>query len=66
MCQAGRPTLTAASPLANSSVFTPLVKGGVVEPTVKDVAGNALAADFVWRFTTEAAPRRKLSMQHLG
>ena len=49
-------TLTAASPLANSSVFTPLVKGGVVEPTVKDVAGNALAADFVWRFTTEAAP----------
>ena len=48
-------TLTAASPLANSSAFTVLIRGGVVDPRVKDLAGNALAADFVWSFTTEAA-----------
>jgi hypothetical protein len=31
------------------------LKGGTVDPRVKDVAGNALAANFAWTFTTGAA-----------
>ena len=34
------------------STFTATVKGGVTEPIVKDLAGNALAADYVWSFST--------------
>ncbi len=47
-------TLTPSSPLANSSAYTALVRGGASDPRVKDVAGNALAADYSWGFTTVA------------
>ena len=45
-------TLTPNSPLAESSLYTATVKGGNADPRVKDSAGNALAADFSWSFTT--------------
>ena len=40
--------------LAYSTAHTVTVKGGA--SGVKDVAGNPLAADFSWTFTTQAAP----------
>ncbi len=45
-------TLTPTSPLAYSTTYTATVTGG--SAGVKDLAGNALAADLVWSFTTEA------------
>jgi WD40 repeat protein len=45
-------TLTPSSALAASSTYTATVKGGT--NGVKDLAGNALASDFVWSFTTGA------------
>jgi hypothetical protein len=47
-------TLTPASALPASTVCTATIKGGA--SGVKDVAGNALAVDNVWTFTTGAAP----------
>jgi len=41
--------------LAVSTKYTALVRGGTVDPRVKDVAGNALAANVTWSFTTAAA-----------
>ncbi|WP_414542655.1 N,N-dimethylformamidase beta subunit family domain-containing protein [Nostoc sp. CCY0012] len=46
--------LTPSSPLATSTSYTATVKGGATGPRVKDQAGNALAADFIWSFTTSA------------
>ena len=47
-------TLQPASPLTVSASYTARVRGG---PTgVKDSAGNALAADFVWSFSTQGQP----------
>ena len=45
-------TLTPSASLANSTVYTATIKGGA--SGVKDVAGNALAIDYSWSFTTEA------------
>jgi hypothetical protein len=45
-------TLTPLSALLNSSTYTVIIKGGII----KDIAGNALAADYSWSFTTAAAP----------
>ena len=42
---------TPTSPLASSSLFT-----ATITTAVTDLAGNALAADYVWSFTTGAAP----------
>jgi len=47
-------TLTPSAALAASSLYTATVKGGA--GGVKDVAGNPLAADVVWTFTTSAGP----------
>ncbi len=47
-------TLVPTSALANSTVYTATVKGGA--SGVKDLAGNALAANYSWSFTTVAAP----------
>lgn len=44
---------TPASNLATSTGYTATIKGGA--GGVKDLAGNAMAADFVWSFTTAAA-----------
>ena len=40
--------------LAFSTVYTATIKGGA--GGVKDLAGNAMAADFSWSFTTSAPP----------
>ena len=45
-------TLTPSSPLAEKTVYTVTLKGGVGADRILDVAGNALAADYVWSFTT--------------
>jgi hypothetical protein len=45
-------TLTPSSPLSISTVYNATVKGGT--SGVKDTAGNALAANFTWSFTTIA------------
>jgi methionine-rich copper-binding protein CopC len=47
-------TLTPSSLLAAGTTFTASVRGGTTDPRVKDVAGNALAANKVWTFTTSA------------
>ncbi len=47
-------TLTPSSPLANSTTYTATVKGGTTDPRVKDLAGNALAQNYTWSFTTSA------------
>jgi hypothetical protein len=44
-------TLTPSAALTNSTVYTAKVKSGA--SGVKDAAGNALASDYNWSFTTE-------------
>jgi hypothetical protein len=51
-----RAFLTPSAPLAHSTVYRATLKGGSTDPRVKDVAGNALASDFSWTFTTSAPP----------
>ncbi|MES2990201.1 MAG: Ig-like domain-containing protein [Pseudomonadota bacterium] len=48
-------TFVPAAPLAASTTFTVSLKGGATDPRVKDAAGNALAADAAWSFTTGVA-----------
>jgi hypothetical protein len=48
-------TLAPGTALAASSQYTATVKGGTSDPRVKDLAGNALAANVSWTFTTAAA-----------
>jgi hypothetical protein len=45
-------TLTPASALAGNTTYTATVVGGAIDPRAKDVAGNALAANASWSFTT--------------
>src|SRR5205814_2191103 len=45
-------TLNPTSKLAASTTYTVTIKGGTTDPRVKDVAGNALAANRTWSFTT--------------
>src|SRR4030095_8558433 len=45
--------LTPSAPLVNSAVYTATVTGGA--SGVKDLAGNALASNYSWSFTTAAA-----------
>ncbi|NOR80437.1 MAG: hypothetical protein GQ529_06330, partial [Methyloprofundus sp.] len=47
-------TLTPSAVLTVSTAYTATVKGGTIDPRVKDVAGNALVADVTWTFTTVA------------
>ena len=49
-------TLTPTSALAGSATYTATIKGGVSDPRVKDLAGNALGANVIWSFTTAAGP----------
>ena len=48
-------TLTPASSLAWGTTFTARVHGGAAAPHVTDAAGNPLAADVAWSFTTLAS-----------
>jgi hypothetical protein len=47
-----RATLAPSASLAARTTFTATVKGGTTDPRVKDVAGNPLAANRTWSFTT--------------
>jgi PKD repeat protein len=49
-------TLQPSAPLAWATTYTARLAGGTTDPRVKDLAGNALAADYAWSFTTAAAP----------
>jgi hypothetical protein len=48
--------------LAGGVTYTVRIRGGAVDPRVKDLAGNALAADVIWTFTTAPDPPRVLSV----
>ena len=48
--------VTPVAALAASSTYTVTVRGGTTDPRVKDAAGNALATNVTWSFTTQAAP----------
>ena len=50
-------TLTPAAALAYGTSYSALIRGGATDPRVKDLAGNALAADFTAGFTTAALTR---------
>ena len=43
--------LTPTTALTANATYTARVHGGTTDPRVKDLAGNALAADKVWSFT---------------
>ena len=45
-------TLTPGAPLTASSTYTATLRGGATDPRIKDLAGNALAANVTWSFTT--------------
>ena len=47
-------TLTPSAALANSIVYTATITGGA--SGVKDLAGNALAGNYSWSFTTTSTP----------
>jgi hypothetical protein len=49
-------TLIPSGSLNYSSVYTVTVKGGATNPRIKDLAGNALAQDSVWTFSTQNPP----------
>ncbi|HVY73181.1 MAG TPA: N,N-dimethylformamidase beta subunit family domain-containing protein, partial [Puia sp.] len=49
-------TLIPSASLNFSSVYTATIVGGATDPRVKDLAGNALANNYTWSFTTAAAP----------
>jgi hypothetical protein len=55
-------TLTPSSALAASTQYTAVVRGGTVDPRVKDSAGNAMAADYTWSFTTAGSPQPSLTI----
>ena len=48
-------TLTPAAALAFGTQYRVTIEGGPTDPRVKDVAGNALAADTTWTFTTQTS-----------
>jgi Bacterial Ig-like domain len=47
-----RATLNPTPTLSALTVYTVVVKGGAQDPRVKDAAGNALATERSWSFTT--------------
>lgn len=47
-------TFTPSVTLPASSVFNVTLAGGSTDPRIKDVAGNALASNVTWQFTTAA------------
>ena len=38
--------------LAIGTTYTMTLKGGITEPLIKDISGNAIAGDYSWSFTT--------------
>jgi len=60
----GIATLTPTAALSASTAYTATIKGGA--SGVKDLAGNPLAADVTWSFTTGAAPTCPCSIWSLS
>jgi len=54
-------TFTPTTPFTSSTVYTATITTGA-----KDVAGNALAANLVWSFTTGGGPANNLAPVNLG
>ena len=48
--------VTPRTPLEYSSTYSARLSGGARPPHITDVAGNALAEDFTWSFTTSPPP----------
>lgn len=57
-------TLTPASPLTPATAYTATLTGG--SSGIKDSAGNALAANFVWSFTTAASTSTTVGLTTVG
>ena len=55
-------TLALSAPLSQGVTYTARVRGGGTDPRVKDVEGNALAADVTWTFTTRSYTNLSLNM----
>ena len=50
-------TLTPTNPaLSTLTAYTVTIRGGTTDPRVKDAAGNALASNSTWTFTTADTP----------
>jgi hypothetical protein len=49
-------TFTPKAALAPSSVYSVRLAGGLSNPHITDAAGNPLAADVTWTFTTRSLP----------
>ncbi len=49
-------TLKPGAALAPATTYTATLRGGSADPTIRDAAGLALAADVVWSFTTATTP----------
>jgi hypothetical protein len=47
-----RATLNPSGNLAARTRYTATVRGGATDPRVKDLAGNPLAGNVTWSFTT--------------
>jgi YVTN family beta-propeller protein len=48
-------TLTPSATLGATTTYTATLKSGATDPRIRDVAGNALAGDVSWSFTTTAS-----------
>jgi hypothetical protein len=59
-------TLNPTASLGGEITYTARVRGGATDPQVKDVAGNALAADMTWTFTTVAVPPQVVSTKPIN
>lgn len=49
-------TLVPSLPLNFASSYTVTIKGGTIDPRIKDTLGNAMRADSSWTFTTADKP----------
>ncbi|MEO8062817.1 MAG: DUF4082 domain-containing protein [Pseudomonadota bacterium] len=49
-------TFTPSSALSSGATYSVTVRGGGSDPRVKDMSGNAMAANATWSFTTASAP----------
>jgi len=59
-------TLNPTASLALGTIYTARVRGGGTDPRVKDLVGNALAADVTRTFTTSQNGIKWLVTDHLG
>ena len=60
----GQITLDPTSALTASTVYTATITGGA--SGVKDLAGNALAANYTWSFTTAAVTSQPVTIQNVN